>query len=118
LGFAVFGIFAPVRFASMLDISLASTTAIADFAGTYGGMSAGVAAILALGIARPAFAKAATMLAVATSFGLFLGHSLSVLRHGPAGVYVHGSIALEVGAGLLGLWLLSREGTSRVPAMS
>lgn len=105
-GFAVLGLFEPERFAALLGVSLSSVTALADFCATYGGMSAGVALVLALGVARPAWARPATMLAVATSFGLFAGRVLTLAQHGPAGAYIHGSMIIELGAGLAGVWLL------------
>ena len=106
LGFTAFGYAAPSRFATLLGMSLHDVTAVADFCATYGGLCAGISAVLALGLARPAWERPAVTLAVTASAGLLLGRLLTIAQHGPAGLYIHGSMALELVAALAGAWLL------------
>lgn len=105
-GFAVAGYAVPSRFAAALGMSLSDVTAVADFSATYGGMSAGIAVVLALGATRDAWERPATLLAVTASAGLLLGRLVTLAQHGPAGAYIHGSMAVELLAALLGIVLL------------
>jgi hypothetical protein len=111
-GFAALGYAAPARFASALGMTLHDVTALADFSATYGGLSAGVALILLAGILRPAWERAALALAVTTSLGLFEGRVTQLVQHGAAGPYIHGSMAVELLAGVAGIWLLRRAARS------
>lgn len=115
-GFTVAGYAAPTRFASALGMTLSDVTAVADFSATYGGLSAGIAVVLLLGATRPSWERAATLLAVTASAGLFLGRLLTLAWHGPAGAYIHGSMALELVAALAGAWLL-RGAAAPAPAL-
>ncbi len=110
LGFTGFGYAAPTRFATMLGMTLTDVTAIADFSATYGGLCAGISVLLYLGATRTSWERPALVLAVSATAGLLLGRVLTLLQHGPAGAYIHGTMAVELVAVVAGLWLLRADG--------
>lgn len=114
-GFTVGFFFMPVRLGEMLGITLHSTTALADFRAMYGGMCLGVGVVFLLGLLKEGWRAPAVLLAVTTAAGLLLGRTLTIVVDGPASLYIYASMAGEVGATALGIWLLKRPNLAPAP---
>ena len=107
--FAVGFLFAPRYFAAQLDITLSSTSAVADLRAMYGGLSLGVGALFVLGLKNVAFRPAAVTLATLTSAGLALGRVITIVVDGMPGPLVLAFLASEIVSIAVGLWLLKQK---------
>ncbi len=107
--FATAFLFAPRYFAAQLDITLSSTSAIADLRAMYGGLSLGVGALFVLGLKNVAFRPAAIALATLTSAGLAVGRVITIGVDGMPGPLVLAFLGSEVISVALGVYLMQRR---------
>jgi hypothetical protein len=105
-GFAAAFFAAPDTLGGLIGITLRDNTARADFRAMYGGLSLGVGVVLALGLTKPRWREPALLLGVTTAAGLALGRLLTLATHGPAGLYIEGSLASELISVITGIVLL------------
>ncbi len=119
VSFGLVFIFAPVYFASTVEIELSSPTALADFRAIYGGLSLSVGLFFALGLFRPALVLPVLWLIAASSLALALSRFYSVIASGTPALPIFAFAALELVAFAIGAWLYSRESrTMAVPHRS
>jgi hypothetical protein len=111
-GFAAAGLLAPAWLAAQLDMTLGSTTALADFRAVYGGLCLGIGELLVMAISKEALQRPAITLATLMCGGLALGRIVTLATAGAAGPYIYASLASEVACAAVGAWLL------RAPARS
>lgn len=117
LGFVAFGLaflVAPEALAARLDISLGSPSAVADFRAAYGGMTAGVGAMLALAVRRPSWHQPAVTAAALGCAGLLLGRVVTLATHGPGNLFIEAMMLMEAALALGGWWVLRER--AGVPA--
>ncbi|MDP2273164.1 MAG: DUF4345 domain-containing protein [Archangium sp.] len=102
------GFFGPYFLAGQLDITLGSTSALADFRAMYGGLPLGIAGIIALGMKNAALRHPAVLLSTLTAGGLALGRLFTMATVGLPGPLVLVSLASEVLAVGCGIYLLKK----------
>ncbi|AOP33321.1 hypothetical protein A0128_05350 [Leptospira tipperaryensis] len=107
--FAIGFFLIPIKLASWIGIEIQTSAALADFRAMYGGLCLGIGAVLVLGLFKKEWVQAGILLAVTTAGGLFLGRIYTLLLDGPGNEYIYVSMATEVGAVVIGGWLLKRS---------
>ena len=99
----------PRELGEKLGIQLTNVTALADFRAMYGGMCRGVGVLFLLGMTKPEqWRVPAILLSVTTAAGLLLGRILTWALEGNPGTIIHGFMATEVFAIVVGVWLLKK----------
>lgn len=104
--FAVGAFAMPAPFAAMLDITLTTQTALADFRAVYGGISFGIAAFAIIGIRQPKVTLSAVWLLTLVMDGLIIGRLISTVVSGPGNFLIFGQLGLELFAAAWGLLLI------------
>ncbi|PJZ57803.1 DUF4345 family protein [Leptospira barantonii] len=108
-GFTVGFFILPVRLASLIGIEIRDSAALADFRAMYGGLCLGISAIFILGWFKEEFKKSSIVLALTAAVGLLSGRIYTLLLDGPGNEYIYISMATEIGAIVIGTWLLKRS---------
>ncbi|RHX87217.1 DUF4345 family protein [Leptospira stimsonii] len=107
--FAIGFFLIPLKLASWIGIELQTTAALADFRAMYGGLCFGIGIVLVLALFRKEWLSSGLLLSVTTAGGLLLGRLYTLLWDGPGNEYIYISMAMEIGAVLIGGWLLKRS---------
>ena len=97
--------FATETFASYLDITLHSPTALADLRGVYGGLHLAIGVFMLMGLFRQKWMRPALMLILLGTTGLLIGRVLTIIDTGGVGAFVYIVSALEFSAIVFGAWL-------------
>ncbi len=97
--------FATETFASYLDITLHSPTALADFRGVYGGLHLAAGVFMLMGLFRQKWMKPVLMLILLGTTGLLVGRVLTIIDTGGVGIFVYTVSVLEFSAIVFGAWL-------------
>ncbi|TGK19697.1 DUF4345 domain-containing protein [Leptospira stimsonii] len=107
--FAIGFFLIPLKLASWIGIEIQTTAALADFRAMYGGLCFGIGIVLVLALFRKEWLSSGILLSVTTAGGLLLGRLYTILLDGPGNEYIYISMATEVGAIVIGGWLLKRS---------
>jgi uncharacterized protein DUF4345 len=113
MAYAAAALAAPAQLAAQLDITLGSTSALADFRAMYGGLSLGCSVVFVAGLRNLSFRPAAVMLATFTSAGLILGRLITIAVDGMPGTLVMVILATEVASAAMGFFLLKASASQR-----
>jgi Domain of unknown function (DUF4345) len=107
IGFGLASTFGPAFMARLVDISLPTATATADFAATYGGFELGFGIFLLLCLRRPAWLEVG-LLAGAWALGGFAAVRLATSLAGGFQVrpLIYLALVLELVGAILNLWAL------------
>ncbi|WP_243397090.1 DUF4345 family protein [Leptospira kmetyi] len=108
-GFTLGFFFIPIRLASLIGIEIRDSAALADFRAMYGGLCLGISALFVLGLFREEFKKSSVVLALTAAVGLLSGRIYTLVLDGPGNEYIYISMATEIGAILIGTWILKRS---------
>jgi hypothetical protein len=109
LAYGVGFLLAPQKLAALLDITLNSPTALADFRAMYGGLGLGCAAFFALAIKNVSMRHSGLLLAVLGAAGLMIGRLFTMAVDGIPGPVIFMLLATEVFAVVGGLFLLKQS---------
>lgn len=96
LGVAVTGLFTPRRIIEPLGGAITTPSMANEMRANYGGMHLGIATLMALGAARPAYQTPALLLLLTFTAGLCLGRAVSWVLDGAPNRYIRIFFALEV----------------------
>ena len=100
LGVAVQGLFLPKRILGPLGGRLETPSVANEIRANYGGMHAGIAALMVLGALRPQYQAAAVLLMFTFSAGLCVGRTVSWVLDGTPNRYVRIFFGLELGGAI------------------
>lgn len=101
--------FATETFASYLDITLRSPTALADFRGVYGGLHLAIGVFMLTGLFRREWMRPVLLLILLGTTGLLIGRVLTIIDTGGVGIFVHIVSILEFSAIVFGVWLYRNQ---------
>jgi hypothetical protein len=96
--FAVFGIaftVAPHRLASLVDLTLPTSTAVADFVATYGGFEIGFAVFLFICLTRPERVRLGLLASGCAVAGFAVARAAALVALGGAKPVMYGVLAFE-----------------------
>ena len=109
LAYGVGFMLAPQKLAALLDITLGSPTALADFRAMYGGLGLGCAAFFAMAMKNVSMRHSGLVLAVFGAAGLMIGRLFTMAVDGMPGPVIFLLLATEVFAVVGGLFLLKQS---------
>ena len=86
----------PEQLVALADIAARSPSALADIRAVYGGLSLAAGALFVLGLRRDSWFTPSLFLVAATSGGLALGRTISIVVSGMPSAFVLVNFALEL----------------------